>query len=71
MNEVNLGDSENPRPILISSSLNGKERDAHIELLNEFKDLFAWSYKEMPGLDISGGSLFEHTARISPSQTTL
>lgn len=41
MNKVNLGDSEKPRPVLISSSLSGEERDAYIELLNEFKDVFA------------------------------
>ena len=23
----------------------------YIELLSEYKDVFAWSYKEMPGLD--------------------
>lgn len=53
MNEVNLGSSENPRPVLISSSLNREERDAYIEPLNKFKDVFAWSYKEMSGLDPS------------------
>ena len=53
MNEVNLRSSENPCPVLISSSMNKKERDAYIELLKEFKDVFAWSYKEMQGLDPS------------------
>ena len=41
MNEVNLGNLENPRPVLISSSLNDEERDAYIDLLNKFKDAFA------------------------------
>ncbi|KAJ8620325.1 hypothetical protein MRB53_028854 [Persea americana] len=53
MNEVNLGSSENPRPVLISSSLNREERDAYIEPLKKFKDVFVWSYKEMSGLDPS------------------
>lgn len=55
MDKVNLGSSENPRPVLMSSSLNSEERDAYIGLLNEFKDVFAWSYKEILGLDPSIG----------------
>ncbi|KAK4386125.1 hypothetical protein Sango_2483100 [Sesamum angolense] len=51
LKEVNLGDIENPRPIYINASLNYGEEGTYIALLNEFKDVFAWSYKEMPGLD--------------------
>ncbi|XXG83186.1 hypothetical protein AAC387_Pa10g0995 [Persea americana] len=46
MDEVNLGDLEDPRLVLISSSLNGEERDAYIELLNEVKDIFAWATRK-------------------------
>ncbi|KAK4381669.1 hypothetical protein Sango_2945000 [Sesamum angolense] len=52
LKEVNLGDIENPRPIYISASLTHGEEGTYIALLNEFKDIFAWSYKEMPGLDL-------------------
>ncbi|KAL0295618.1 UNVERIFIED_CONTAM: Transposon Tf2-12 polyprotein [Sesamum angustifolium] len=51
LKEVNLGDIENPRPIYISASLTHGEEGTYIALLNEFKDVFAWSYKEMSGLD--------------------
>ncbi|KAL0305266.1 UNVERIFIED_CONTAM: Polyprotein P3 [Sesamum calycinum] len=51
LNEVNLGDIENPRPIYISVSLTQEEEGTYIALLHEFKDVFAWSYKKMPGLD--------------------
>ncbi|KAL0433475.1 UNVERIFIED_CONTAM: hypothetical protein Slati_2681800 [Sesamum latifolium] len=34
-----------------SASLIQEEEGAYITLLHEFKDVFAWSYKEMPGLD--------------------
>ncbi|KAL0299019.1 UNVERIFIED_CONTAM: Transposon Tf2-12 polyprotein [Sesamum radiatum] len=51
LKEVNLGDIENPRPIYISASLTHGEEGTYIALLHEFKDVFAWSYKEMPGLD--------------------
>ncbi|KAL0318211.1 UNVERIFIED_CONTAM: Transposon Tf2-12 polyprotein [Sesamum calycinum] len=51
LKEVNLGDIENPRPIYISASLTHGEEGTYIALLHEFKDVFTWSYKEMPGLD--------------------
>ncbi|KAL0370626.1 UNVERIFIED_CONTAM: hypothetical protein Sangu_0380700 [Sesamum angustifolium] len=51
LKEVNLGDIENPRPIYISASLTQEEEGTYIALLYEFKDVFAWSYKGMPGLD--------------------
>lgn len=50
MDEVDLGSSEDLCLVLISSSLKGEEKDAYVGLLNEFKDVFAWSYKEMPEL---------------------
>ncbi|KAL0381152.1 UNVERIFIED_CONTAM: Transposon Tf2-12 polyprotein [Sesamum angustifolium] len=51
LKEVNLGDIKNPRPIYISASLTHREEGTYVALLHEFKDVFAWSYKEMPGLD--------------------
>ncbi|KAL0413000.1 UNVERIFIED_CONTAM: hypothetical protein Sradi_1501700 [Sesamum radiatum] len=51
LKEVNLGNTEDPRPIYTSASLTQEEEEAYIELLHEFKDVFAWSYKEIPGLD--------------------
>ncbi|KAL0416096.1 UNVERIFIED_CONTAM: Transposon Tf2-12 polyprotein [Sesamum latifolium] len=51
LREVNLGNIEDPRPIYTSASLTQEEEEAYIMLLHEFKDVFAWSYKKMPGLD--------------------
>ncbi|KAL0440371.1 UNVERIFIED_CONTAM: hypothetical protein Slati_2520100 [Sesamum latifolium] len=51
LREVNLDNTEDPRPIYTSASLTQEEEEAYIMLLHEFKDVFAWSYKEMPGLD--------------------
>ncbi|KAL0402534.1 UNVERIFIED_CONTAM: Transposon Ty3-G Gag-Pol polyprotein [Sesamum latifolium] len=51
LREVNLGNTENPRPIYTSASLTQEEEEAYIMLLHEFKDVFAWSYKKMSGLD--------------------
>ncbi|KAL0361639.1 UNVERIFIED_CONTAM: hypothetical protein Sradi_3848400 [Sesamum radiatum] len=51
LKEINLGDVENPWPIYINALLTDDEMKAYVELLHEFKDIFVWSYKEMPGLD--------------------
>ncbi|KAL0453529.1 UNVERIFIED_CONTAM: hypothetical protein Slati_1331000 [Sesamum latifolium] len=51
LKEVNLGNTEDPRPIYTSASLTQEEEGAYITLLHKFNDVFTWSYKEMPGLD--------------------
>ena len=51
LRELNLGTSEEPRPIYVSSLLIMEEESKYFELLIEYKDVFAWTYKEMPGLD--------------------
>ncbi|KAA0032588.1 uncharacterized protein E6C27_scaffold43053G00550 [Cucumis melo var. makuwa] len=51
LKEVNLGTIEEPRPTFISASLSSEEEGKYMSLLTEYKDIFAWSYKEMPRLD--------------------
>ncbi|KAA0039557.1 uncharacterized protein E5676_scaffold775G00710 [Cucumis melo var. makuwa] len=51
LKEVNLDTIEEPRPTFISASLSSEEEGKYMSLLTEYKDIFAWSYKEMPGLD--------------------
>ncbi|XP_060190648.1 uncharacterized protein LOC132619910 [Lycium barbarum] len=51
LKEVNLGTDEDPRPTYVNSLLAVDEESAYVELHKEYKDVFAWSYKEMPGLD--------------------
>ena len=49
---INLGNDENPCLIKIGSTLNEKERKYLQALLMEFQEVFAWSYKDMPGIDL-------------------
>ncbi|XP_050233301.1 uncharacterized protein LOC126681792 [Mercurialis annua] len=49
--EINLGTEESPKPIYINAGLDEGFREQLIALLMEFRDCFAWSYEEMPGLD--------------------
>ncbi|XP_070013590.1 uncharacterized protein [Nicotiana sylvestris] len=51
LREVNLDIDEEPRPTYLSVLLEADEESTYIELLKEFRDVFAWSYKEMSGLD--------------------
>ncbi|XP_074301161.1 uncharacterized protein LOC141632514 [Silene latifolia] len=48
--ELNLGTTEYPRPIYVSALLTKEEEEEYYKLLVKYKDVFAWSYKEIPGL---------------------
>ncbi|XP_074277632.1 uncharacterized protein LOC141601266 [Silene latifolia] len=50
LKELNLGTTEDPRPIYISALLTKEEEEEYYKLLVEYKDVFAWRYKQMPGL---------------------
>ena len=52
LEEVDLGPGPyEPRPISVSASLTEKEKSELILLLKEVKDVFAWDYNEILGLD--------------------
>ncbi|XP_070677779.1 uncharacterized protein [Malus domestica] len=63
LEEINVGTVDDPRPLFISALLPQQMKDELRALLTEFKDCFAWSYHEMPGLD---RTLVEHELRIKP-----
>ncbi|KAI0513357.1 hypothetical protein KFK09_009374 [Dendrobium nobile] len=50
LKEINLGTDDDPRPIFISALLSESETQDLIQLFPEFRDCFAWTYDEMPGL---------------------
>ena len=47
----------------LSAKLDPEYKRELVDLLNEFKDCFAWEYYEMPGLD---RSIVEHRLPIKP-----
>ncbi|KAM1168094.1 hypothetical protein FF1_030014 [Malus domestica] len=51
LKELNLGTKEEQKPIFVSALLRADEIEEYYQLLSEYKDVFAWTYKEMPGLD--------------------
>ena len=51
LKELNLGTNEEPRPIYMSSLLTSEKERKYFELLMKYKDVFAWTYKEMLGVN--------------------
>uniref|UniRef100_A0A2N9HPJ3 Reverse transcriptase n=1 Tax=Fagus sylvatica TaxID=28930 RepID=A0A2N9HPJ3_FAGSY len=61
---INLSDDPDiTKPISISKSLSAIERKCLIDLLHEYKDVFAWDYHEMPGID---PGLVAHSLNVEP-----
>jgi len=48
---VNLGGDGEEKHVKIGASLTKEMQERLYSLLREFKDVFAWSYQDMPGLD--------------------
>ena len=61
--EINLGTKHDPRTVIISLNLNSEEESTLIQVLKEYKDIFAWTYEDMPGLN---PALVEHQLPIKP-----
>ena len=53
LKELNLGTDGEPRLIYVSSLLTLEEEIKYFKLLMEYKYVFSWTYKEMPGLDLT------------------
>ena len=61
---INLRDDlDVNKPISISTSLSAEERKCLIDLLHDYKDMFAWNYDEMPGIDLG---LVVHSLNVEP-----
>jgi hypothetical protein len=54
LEEINIGTSKDPRPVFISKQLSTESKEEYTRFLSKNRDVFAWSYEEMPGLDPSG-----------------
>lgn len=48
---INLGTAEDPKEVKIGTALSPEQRLAIFSFLQSEKDVFAWSYQDMPGLD--------------------
>ena len=50
------------RPIYFNKELSVGEKEELVKLLLEYRDVFAWNYSEMPGID---KELVEHRLNIN------
>ena len=48
---INLGTDNDPKMIQVGNTLTTSEKDALVALLTKFKEIFAWSYEDMLGID--------------------
>ena len=48
---VNLGSEEDKKEVKVGTTMSAVMRERLVKLLRDFKDVFAWSYQDMPGLD--------------------
>ena len=60
--EVDLGTKDKPRTVNVAKEMPNDEKKAMIELLITFRDVFAWSYEDMRGLD---PQLYQHQIHLS------
>ena len=62
LEEVNLGIDKKTRPVHVAKEMPPEEKSAMVTLLKEFRDVFAWSYEDMQGLD---PQLYQHQIHLS------
>ena len=51
------------KPVFIRSQLMAQEREQLVALLQKYRNVFAWTYDEMPGLDLG---LVVHSLNVDP-----
>ena len=51
LREINLGTADDPKPVFVSAQLSLEELNDYEHLLREYRDVFAWGYQDMLGLD--------------------
>ena len=61
---VNLGTNDEPKMVKIDNTLTSSEKDALVTLLKEFKEVFAWSYEDILGINID---IVQHCIPTDPA----
>ena len=61
---INLGTDDEPEMIQVGNTLTTSKKDALVALLIEFKEVFAWSYEDMPRIDTN---IVQHYIPTNPT----
>ena len=62
---INLGTEEDKREVKVGANLEPDVKKHLVKLLNEYVEIFTWSYEDMPGLDRYCGSPSPYQRRLS------
>ena len=65
---INLGIDDEPKMIQVGNTLTTSEKDALVALLIEFKEVFAWSYEDMLGIDTD---IVQHCIPTNPTMKSV
>ena len=65
---INLGIDEEPKMIQMGNTLTTLEKYALVALLIEFKEVFVWSYEDMPGIDTD---IVQHCIPTDPTMKSV
>ena len=63
LEEVSLDKGSPNKKVLVGTLLTKKEKDELMNFLRKNKDVFAWSHRDIPGVD---PSMAEHKLNIDP-----
>ena len=63
---VNLGTTEEKKEVKVGTGMTAPIRQGLITLLEEYQDVFAWSYQDMPGLD---SDIVQHKLPLNPGSS--
>lgn len=67
--QVYLGDQANPMSIFIIKTLSLNEKEDLTTLVKEYIDVFAWSYDDMPGVNLKV-SFYQLNIHPEPSKSS-
>ena len=65
---VNLGTTEKKKEVKVGTGMTVPIRQGLITLLEEYQDVFAWSYQDMPGLD---SDIVQHKLPLNPGSSSV
>ena len=65
---INLGTNDEPKIIQVDNTLTTSEKDALVALLIEFKEVFTWSYENVPGIDTD---IVQHCIPTNPTMKSI
>ena len=66
--EINLDPKESKKKVFVGTQLMKVEKEKVTECLRRNKDIFAWSHRDIPGVDPEEA---EHYLNIDPSHPTV